>query len=621
MIERIDTISIYALGVLSNGLWIGICLALLCWAVTHVINKGVSINASTRYSIWFSVLVLTVGMMVWNSSPELSYLAEEPRESIASAEPFVVTPSEEKNVEAVDDVSAPLETPTPSAVEAPVNTNTNTIASRSSLRKASGLISIGPPSRVVQYTILALWLCIAGVLVIRLFASLVRVRRIKQQAVPASDHIQGFVTEWKTRLKLGRTIRVGISNAIPSAVAVGYTRPMILLPGQMLSNLDDDEIRQVILHELAHIRRMDDWTILAQQCIRAVLFFHPAVWILGRLMDRDREIACDDWVVSLMGTPKSYATCLAKMATLQLPSATPFFAAQATSGKHQLVIRVERILSKHRPASIRISPYVFAGIFSCTLAMIATVLYVSPVVAFTGPIPEPEPEPIEVAQPHSVGAPEKYTVAEPVPQQATQQEDSEQGEPEESTVPPVTIEPATPAKLQALGDPATLYNEKQIRLPAQPTEAGGGSDEPLSKASMMRWLKAVRTISSSGEQAILLVKVVPRLHKDTEVQLAFLEVVGSVPSTSERYRVLSAFVNEGGLSKETVTALLMMVKHMSSDASKANVLVSLLHSETQPFFKEGQMQVAFKDAMETLNHSGEYERVVKAFMDVTLDNR
>ena len=87
-----------------------------------------------------------------------------------------------------------------------------------------------------------------------------------------------------------------------------------MIPDWALIELSSSELNQVVLHELAHLRRWDDWTNLAQQIIRALLFFHPAVWWIGKKAELEREMACDDAVLAETESPRAYAECLAHLA-------------------------------------------------------------------------------------------------------------------------------------------------------------------------------------------------------------------------------------------------------------------------------------------------------------------
>jgi hypothetical protein len=134
-------------------------------------------------------------------------------------------------------------------------------------------------------------------------------------------------------------------------MAVGIHRPVILLPDHLLDQLSEEELSQILVHEMAHLRRGDDWTNLAQKLIEAVLFFHPAVWWIGRLLNLEREIACDDWVVSLTGKARPYAACLTHLVELNLSARSPQLAHGAAGRKWQITRRVEALLSGRRSLS------------------------------------------------------------------------------------------------------------------------------------------------------------------------------------------------------------------------------------------------------------------------------
>ena len=68
------------------------------------------------------------------------------------------------------------------------------------------------------------------------------------------------------------------------------------------------------MHELAHVRRWDNLTMLLHRLVAAVLFFHPAMWLCGRMLRREAEQACDDFVVCATGRSEAYARGLAHIA-------------------------------------------------------------------------------------------------------------------------------------------------------------------------------------------------------------------------------------------------------------------------------------------------------------------
>ena len=81
-------------------------------------------------------------------------------------------------------------------------------------------------------------------------------------------------------------------------VVVGYRQPAIVLPAYLVDTLDSADIEQVLLHELAHVDRYDDWALLLQRTAESLFAFHPLVQFVGRQINLHREIACDDRVLS-----------------------------------------------------------------------------------------------------------------------------------------------------------------------------------------------------------------------------------------------------------------------------------------------------------------------------------
>jgi hypothetical protein len=81
-----------------------------------------------------------------------------------------------------------------------------------------------------------------------------------------------------------------------------------------LRDLSGDELKVIVLHELAHLRRWDDWTNLAQKFVKALFFFHPAVWWIDSRLALEREIACDDMVLEQTTNARTYAASLVSVA-------------------------------------------------------------------------------------------------------------------------------------------------------------------------------------------------------------------------------------------------------------------------------------------------------------------
>jgi beta-lactamase regulating signal transducer with metallopeptidase domain len=200
---------------------------------------------------------------------------------------------------------------------------------------------------------LAAWAMGSLALLARVGRSLTALGRLKRRASaapqPLAERFEGIMRACPGR----RRARVLVSAEVGGPVAAGLARPAVLLPAAFVDELSEAELDQVLAHELAHLRRGDDWTNLAQKVVEALLFFHPAVLWIGRRLTLEREIACDDWVVGLTGTARPYASCLTRLAAIR--RAAPQLAPAALARRPQLSLRVEALLESGRDRGRRSS--------------------------------------------------------------------------------------------------------------------------------------------------------------------------------------------------------------------------------------------------------------------------
>ena len=134
-------------------------------------------------------------------------------------------------------------------------------------------------------------------------------------------------------------------------VAVGFQHPAVVLPEALLGGLTAAELDHVLLHELAHIARRDDWTNLLARIAGAVLALHPvAAWVV-RQIDRERELACDDWVVAATGAARPYAASLARLFELCTSRRSALLASGIADSGSQLGNRIAMLLRRGREFS------------------------------------------------------------------------------------------------------------------------------------------------------------------------------------------------------------------------------------------------------------------------------
>jgi hypothetical protein len=151
-----------------------------------------------------------------------------------------------------------------------------------------------------------------------------------------------------------RRIKLCVSSQVTVPAAIGFLQPVIILPPWAFKDLSPVELNAVLLHELAHLRRWDDWTNLAQQVLRAIFFFHPAVWWIARGLSREREMACDDFALAVTSSPRAYAQCLVSVAEKSFARRSLALAQAVVGRVHHTAQRVARIFDMNRPPTTRV---------------------------------------------------------------------------------------------------------------------------------------------------------------------------------------------------------------------------------------------------------------------------
>jgi beta-lactamase regulating signal transducer with metallopeptidase domain len=101
------------------------------------------------------------------------------------------------------------------------------------------------------------------------------------------------------RAGVTETIRIVELDGIAAPAVWGIARPTVILPRGLSASLTADQLRWVLLHELAHVRRRDLIVVTLQRLVAILHFFNPVIWIANRIIHQLREFACDDLAVAL----------------------------------------------------------------------------------------------------------------------------------------------------------------------------------------------------------------------------------------------------------------------------------------------------------------------------------
>jgi beta-lactamase regulating signal transducer with metallopeptidase domain len=181
-------------------------------------------------------------------------------------------------------------------------------------------------------------------------AAFFKLQRTKRTCTAFPAHREERLRAWTKLHSIGRRTRLMVSRDVTSASVLGMTSPLIAVSPRVLDALDDRELDQVLVHEWAHVQRRDDVARFVQVLVVAIAGLHPAVWWINRQLQIEREAACDDWAVRLTGSPRQFAACLTKLASLHVRPAEPSLA--PTAAASGLSTRVVRLLDQGRSRSI-----------------------------------------------------------------------------------------------------------------------------------------------------------------------------------------------------------------------------------------------------------------------------
>ena len=351
---------LFVVAVLANALWQPALVASIAWAVLALSRCA---NATTRHAVWMLALIASLAVPAIGAQPKSQTLAR----SVRSASPAAQSAGRFSSF--------------------PEGRGVRELSRPSRPAAAASALAIARPRLIVlpgvATAVAAVWLAVTLAILVRLCVSALHLERLKRNSLPLAIDARRALSRWENTRKGSRDVRICVSDEIAVPVAVGIFDSMILLPSALVRDLDPADVDRVLLHELAHIRRSDDWIALFERLALALFFFSPGLYWISRRLDLEREVACDDWVLAQSAESVPYARCLARIAEMTPWSRT----APATPGlfvsRKSLSIRIERILAKGRDVSVRVA---LAPAFLAAIALLAVVVgggRMSPTIAYT----------------------------------------------------------------------------------------------------------------------------------------------------------------------------------------------------------------------------------------------
>ena len=207
----------------------------------------------------------------------------------------------------------------------------------------AGAAATGEGLRLAPWWSLAVagvWAAMSLVRAAQLLMSGRRLRKIwaEAQAVAGSETLRV-----KTTIGM-RTAVLCVSDEIARPIVIGFFAPKILIPADLYGQLSAGEVDQIVLHEMEHLRRGDDWRNLLQKVAVMLFPLNPALLWIERRLCFERELACDESVLAQTNAPRSYAACLVHLAEAHRLGRQVSLALGAWEQRSELGRRVHGIL-------------------------------------------------------------------------------------------------------------------------------------------------------------------------------------------------------------------------------------------------------------------------------------
>jgi hypothetical protein len=368
----------------------------------------------------------------------------------------------------------------------------------------------------------------------------------------------------------------------------GVVYPRILLPADADSWLSGRRTL-VLLHELAHIKRLDTLTQLLAQVSTAVFWFHPGVWFAAREMRREREHACDDFVLDAGARASEYAHSLLQIAR-PLVTGVPAAAALAMARKSELEGRLLAILdprTDRRPASrIRLA---MASVALVGLAIPLAAVSPSHAKAREAP-PAAATRALPIARPAPTAIP---TETPPVSVQTDSVASAGTNSVVIAATDSVVIATAVATTPAVVPPPSVTPIAPERPTWSRLMMVAHAAKKTPDVETLIAVTRAATKISSDHEKAEVLLTVAKHYVRNDELRSAYFDAVLSMHSDFERTRVLEPVLMKDTLPASASPQFVRIAETMSSDNVRGSLILRLtgVHSAMAPAMRSALIAV------------------------------
>jgi bla regulator protein blaR1 len=176
-----------------------------------------------------------------------------------------------------------------------------------------------PPMLTWQGSALLLWLGGVVVMTAVVIRRAVTANRSIERSREANLLMNDIMLYCRKRMGIKGPVRLRIRGEGTKPAVCGLVAPIVVVPRNLAPTLGSRHLRDVIFHELAHVKRHDLWVNLGQNIVQVLYFYNPLLWVANKVIRRIREEAADEAVLETVAQRNhDYSRRLADVAGLTL---------------------------------------------------------------------------------------------------------------------------------------------------------------------------------------------------------------------------------------------------------------------------------------------------------------
>ncbi|MCU0719027.1 MAG: M56 family metallopeptidase, partial [Pirellula sp.] len=322
--------------------YLGICLlyvfwyAIAIWCVANVLLAAVPrLWSEARY--WLSI----AGMLAMLFIPTFGWFASVNNDSTSVAD------LDFESSQSLAHVSTPYGAPSSLLTsESPVVTSSIRMTGTNAVQPNPEL---APPSYSLSSAILmiapylgSIWLTIVTSLFFRKTLGLIALRGIEKTADRPFESQEHIFNELLRDFNLTTKVKLLVSKQVDAPIVFGIRNPIVAIPHSLSQVLSTQEQERILAHEIAHVKRGDLWIYPLQTVSESLLFFHPCVWQLSRIIRMEREFACDERSARQTGHRQQLGNALLKLVECRSSMINPLRGDISATGGEMLQ-RIQRL--------------------------------------------------------------------------------------------------------------------------------------------------------------------------------------------------------------------------------------------------------------------------------------